>query len=57
MDQIKEKRIPVASYVPPVLYEKIKEEAEQQKRSMAQVIEMILEKSLLADGKKKGASK
>ncbi len=57
MEQNKEKRVPIASYVPPVLYERIKEEAETQKRSMAQVIELILEKSLLVDGKKKGASK
>ncbi len=57
MDQTNAKKVGISATIPPDLYGKLKDKADKERRSMAQVIEMILEGALLDENKKKGASK
>lgn len=57
MDETTQKKVGISATIPPDLYEKLKVKADKERRSMAQVIEMVLENALLDENKKKGAAK
>lgn len=52
-----EQKISISTRIPQSLYELIKFEAEKEKRSMAQIIEMTLENTFINTKNKKGANK
>lgn len=54
MEQVKTKKVGISATISPELYQKLKIESEHERRSMAQLIEIILEENL-KDKKSKGA--
>jgi len=60
MPEATEQKVSISTRIPRGLYERIKQEAEKEKRSMAQIIELTLENTFI-DSKitnnKKGANK